>query len=149
MVWHYGRNYSEILEKYKRNTLHFLCFNWITVQRQPFYGGGTGMEQELLNDAYCNSRLSQSSWLLHCMHMREQGVIWLRQVSIYISSNLYRLALPLRAPETLSSLQVNQGFPYLSAHCSICPKDDTITVAQSHHAKYYHLVYWPWNWPWK
>ena len=29
------------------------------------------------------------------------------------SRRIYRLALPLRAPETLSSLGVNQGFPYL------------------------------------
>ena len=28
--------------------------------------------------------------------------------------------------------RVNQGFFYIIAHCSICPKDDTITVAQTH-----------------
>ena len=44
------------------------------------------------------------------------------------SRRIYRLALPLRAPETLSSLSKSR----IMHTFSICPKDDTITVAQSH-----------------
>ena len=44
------------------------------------------------------------------------------------SCRIYKLALPLLSPETLSLLSKY----YLSAPCSICPKDDIITVAQFH-----------------
>ena len=46
------------------------------------------------------------------------------------SSNLYTRSTNARFRNAF--LVVNHGFPYLMHTCSICPKDDTITVAESH-----------------
>ena len=46
------------------------------------------------------------------------------------SSNLYTRSTTARFRNAF--LVVNHGFPYLMHTCSICPKDDTITVAESH-----------------
>ena len=56
------------------------------------------------------------------------------------SRRIYRLALPLHAPETLSSSSKSRIFLY-NAHLVLCPKNDTI----KHISKYRHLANLPWK----
>ena len=55
------------------------------------------------------------------------------------SRQIYRLALPLLSPETLSSLSKLRIFLYNVRFCSICPKDDILQSLNSN-GKYCHLV---------